>query len=662
MKIFKNRLFFFINSVIIYLVLQLLVVCPVSLLVEEYANGWIMNNFAGLKNHDSSIAEIVIDDTTLKKFPDWDGNLYADLLDYFHTYAKPKIVGFDINIDSMHDDTPSAKRMIDQMSKMNNLVMALVPVGAPEGVKNYPSVSDKTVEKYSINTKFNTSELLETPYIAIKGHNDDLNYAIYSYGSVLLKKNPRSNIVMNATNIVKIKDSYFPSLPFKMYLLNNGTNDVVVDSNFIYVPKTGLKIPYYGYGDGTISNFIRFYPDSHNVGYSHDNISALRILETYKALKRGITPENSPELFDEISDSNDYINPAFFSDKSVFIGYNISGDKADILSTPMNVSHSGVDIQATIYDNLKNNHFWSCTSVSVAFWSYILLSLISFILIMRLRFVQGILALIFLDVIFMFFVFLAATNDYLMCFATPIFGQFITSIFGYSFKFVNENRNKEKIKQAMGKYLSYDVMKNVVSNIEDLKLGGKRAVVTVLFSDIRGFTSLSEKMSAEEVSMILNEYFSEMEPIIAKYNGVINKFIGDAVMALFGEPIQDINHPKNAVKCAYEMLKKVEYLREKWLFEGKPNIEIGIGINTGEVFIGNIGTESRMEYTVIGDTVNLASRIETYNKVYKTNLLVSSSTYSYISDIADVIKISEVQIRGKSKKMDIYEVLRIIKD
>ena len=166
-------------------------------------------------------------------------------------------------------------------------------------------------------------------------------------------------------------------------------------------------------------------------------------------------------------------------------------------------------------------------------------------------------------------------------------------------------------------------------------------------------------MTAEEVSVILNEYFAEMEPIISKYNGVINKFIGDAVMAIFGEPIPDSNHPLNATRCAYEMLKKVKYLREKWLCEGKPKIEIGIGINTGEVFIGNIGTENRMEYTVIGDTVNLASRIEGYNKVYRTNLLVSSSTYKYIADKADVIKIKEVQIRGKSKKMDIYEVLRI---
>ena len=386
-------------------------------------------------------------------------------------------------------------------------------------------------------------------------------------------------------------------------------------------------------------------------------MSASLIIDSYRALKSGITPQNHPEMF--AVGTGKYINPMLFKDKTVLIGANISGPSADVLLTPMAMRHPGVDIQATIYDNLINNHFLKFAGVGVGFLSFIILSLLAFIVILKFKFFKGILSIIFVDILYLIFVFICAHNGYIISFAVPLVLQFVTVVFGYSFKFISENRNKEKIKQAMGKYLSQDVMKNVVRNIDDLKLGGKRAIVTVLFSDIRGFTSLSEKMSAEEVSMILNEYFAEMEPIISKYNGVINKFIGDAVMAIFGEPIQDINHAQNAVKCAYEMLKKVEYLREKWLFEGKPKIEIGIGINTGEVFIGNIGTETRMEYTVIGDTVNLASRIESYNKVYKTNLLVSSSTYSSISDIADVIKISEVQIRGKSKKMNIYEVLRI---
>jgi adenylate cyclase len=207
--------------------------------------------------------------------------------------------------------------------------------------------------------------------------------------------------------------------------------------------------------------------------------------------------------------------------------------------------------------------------------------------------------------------------------------------------------------------MSEDVMEKVIQNIDNLGLGGKKSTVTVLFSDIRGFTSMSEKMSANQVSELLNEYFSEMEPIITKYNGIINKFIGDAIMAVFGEPIQDDNHPQNAVKCGIEMLDKVQELHTKWIQEGKPLIEIGIGINTGEVFVGNIGSAKRMEYTVIGDTVNLASRLESYNKTYHTKFLISSFTYEASKDIIEVNKISDVEIRGKSHKMDIYEVLRL---
>ena len=392
--------------------------------------------------------------------------------------------------------------------------------------------------------------------------------------------------------------------------------------------------------------------------YSHNSVSAFRLLDTYQALKKGLTPKNAPELYDPAREDA-LIDPALFDNKIIFIGENISGPSADVLRSPMDTRHPGVDIQATVYDNLDSQLLINSAPAPVNVLLFIMLCIPAFIIILRAKFIKGIIALIIMDILYLLTVSILALNGYVTAYSSPLVCQFVTAVFAYTFKFLNESRNKEQIKNAMGKYLSQDIMQNVVKDIENLGLGGKRAVVTVLFSDIRGFTSMSEKMPADEVSTILNEYFSQMEPIIRKYNGVINKFIGDAIMVIFGEPIQDINHPKNAVKCAYEMLKKVNYLREKWLEQGRPRFEIGVGINTGEVFIGNIGTENRMEYTVIGDSVNLASRIEGYNKVYKTNLLVSSTTYNYISDCADVIKIKEVQIRGKSKKMDIYEVLRI---
>lgn len=224
-----------------------------------------------------------------------------------------------------------------------------------------------------------------------------------------------------------------------------------------------------------------------------------------------------------------------------------------------------------------------------------------------------------------------------------------------------DNVNK-KIENVLGKYISKDLTNRILKNKAGAELGGKRSEITVMFADIRGFTSLSESHKAEEVSQLLNEYFSELEPIISKYNGVINKFIGDAVLVVFGDPSQDKFHAKNAVKCAYELRKKVKDIKQRWIEEGKPKIDIGIGINTGEAFIGNVGTKNRFEYTVIGDTVNIASRIEDYNKIYKTNILISENTYNKISQIVDVIKIREVYIKGKSKKINIYEVLRITEE
>jgi adenylate cyclase len=245
---------------------------------------------------------------------------------------------------------------------------------------------------------------------------------------------------------------------------------------------------------------------------------------------------------------------------------------------------------------------------------------------------------------------------------TPIVMFVLTTILAYTHKFVLENRSKEKVKSAMGKYMSQDVMKRVIQDIDNLGLGGKRANVTVLFSDIRGFTTMSEQMTPQEVSEILNEYFTEMEPIITQYNGVINKYMGDGVLAIFGEPIKTEHHALNAILCGIEILNKVKILREKLLSENKPKIEIGIGVNTGEVFAGNIGTEERLEYTIIGDNVNLAYRIESYNQILKTQFLISEFTYEYVKDVVDVVKLTHVEIKGKSKPIDIYEVLKIKKN
>lgn len=649
MKKIKNKLFY-INSFLLYMFLAVIAFSLSFIYLEPNVKSFFISTFMANKVGSENIYEIIIDDANPEYWP-WTKNMYTDLLDYFSTYAKPKVVGLDLYLPSINPNNKVDKDFLSKIKQMNNLVVTFEP-NTVKGEEDKQFLKDfQTKHSLSVNKE---ALDLNTEYHNIKKIAPEYYSAAKNFGFVKINPDSIGNRLFTGINMIKIGDAYYPSLAFKMYLVANNTNELVLHGFNTTVPATGLNIPNKLNLDGLVQTDIRYYANRLSLlngnlvdsNSSHYSISAANILNSYKHLKSGKLEEND-------------ISPEVFKNAVVFIGVNISGATDDVFRTPIQERHAGVDVQATMYDNLENGYFMHCAGFFPQLLSIFLLSILTFILILRWKFLKSLITVLFIDFIFFLIVAICSYNGYLISFINPIVVQFVTLIFGYSFKFISESRNKEKIKQAMGKYLSNDIMKNVVSNIDDLKLGGKRAIVTVLFSDIRGFTSLSEKMSAEEVSMILNEYFSEMEPIITKYNGVINKFIGDAVMAIFGEPIQDINHPKNAVKCAYEMLKKVEYLREKWLYEGKPKIEIGVGINTGEVFIGNIGTENRMEYTVIGDTVNLASRIESYNKVYKTNLLVSSSTYASIADIADVIKISEVQIRGKAKKMNIYEVLRI---
>lgn len=656
MKNLKSKLFY-ISSAITYILLILFFAVVSIMFLEEKATNILISTFASNMQQSDNIVEIVIDDFSVQKYKwPWSKDKLADILDYFRSYSYPSVIGLDIDISYNKELQSTDMRFINVLKSMKNVVVGF----SPEMSDDDKAILNEFQKRYALNLE-SKLDIPISPYNGVKISDMDYKNPTPNYGSVIVDSNYSAATVLNYGNIVKIKDSYYPSLAFKMYLIANDTNDVFVDDKYINVPKTGLNYPYAYYKNGVIKSFIRYYKPLYSNGketsYSHLNVSASRILDTYYALKSGITPKTHPEMY--VPERNLYINPQLFNKMVVLIGGNISGPSADVLRTPMNVRHPGVDIQATVYDNIQNGVSLKFSDLEIEFLIFAFLCFTSFLAVIKMKFFKGLFSLIFLDFMYLIMVCYFAYHGLIMCYATPITCQIVTIVFAYTFKFMAENRNKEKIKSAMGKYLSKDIMQNIVKNIDDLKLGGKKAVVTVLFSDIRGFTSLSEKMSAEEVSSILNEYFGEMEPIITKYNGVINKFIGDAIMAIFGEPIQDDNHPQNAVKCAYEMLQRVKFLREKWLSEGKPKIEIGIGINTGEVFIGNIGTETRMEYTVIGDTVNLASRIESYNKVYKTKLLVSSSTYPYVANISDVIKISDVQIRGKSKKTDIYEILRI---
>ncbi|MBQ1710628.1 MAG: adenylate/guanylate cyclase domain-containing protein [Treponema sp.] len=216
---------------------------------------------------------------------------------------------------------------------------------------------------------------------------------------------------------------------------------------------------------------------------------------------------------------------------------------------------------------------------------------------------------------------------------------------------------KEFMRDTFGKVVDPEVRDYLMKDggLSLSQLGGQTRQVTVLFCDIRSFTAMSEKMSAEEVVSLLNKYFTALGKCITKNHGIINKYIGDAIMAIFGAPINSKNSALDALKAALDMRQALSEVNKDFEKQGKPSIRFGIGIHTGPVFAGTIGAENRMEYTVIGDTVNTASRLESLCKTYKTDLLLSQETVNQTGlPLEDLIFVDDAQIRGKEETKKVY--------
>ncbi len=243
----------------------------------------------------------------------------------------------------------------------------------------------------------------------------------------------------------------------------------------------------------------------------------------------------------------------------------------------------------------------------------------------------------------------------------PVFYPLSAGLFSYLgitiYRFATEEKEKKFIKSTFQRYVSSQVVDELIQNPEMLNMKGKKEWLTVFFSDIRGFTSMSEKMEPEDVVKILNEYLTEMTEIIFKYQGTLDKFIGDAIMAIWGAPKYFDNHAELAVRTAVEMQEKVKELCCRWESEGRRKIGIGMGINTGFVVVGNMGSASYSDYTVIGDNVNLAARLEENAPAGK--ILISAATYKEVKDIVKVHLLEPLSVKGKEKPVKVYEVLEI---
>jgi adenylate cyclase len=259
----------------------------------------------------------------------------------------------------------------------------------------------------------------------------------------------------------------------------------------------------------------------------------------------------------------------------------------------------------------------------------------------------------------LFIVFLALNGwiyfyrDKLIHIVRPSMGFIFVLITINAYRFVNEEKEKALLRQTFENYFAPSLLNKILKTPEKLKNNEKK-VLTVLFSDISGFTSWSANQSPDNVRLMLNDYFDEMAKIIFKYEGTIDKFIGDGLMVFFGDPIEYEDHAVRAVKTGIDMQKKIKDLRE--MYESKYNLslKIRIGINTGEVIVGNMGSDSRVDYTVLGSNVNIAQRLESNAPL--NGILISKSVQDYVKGFVKTSHHGWIKVKGIKNKLSVFEV------
>ena len=358
------------------------------------------------------------------------------------------------------------------------------------------------------------------------------------------------------------------------------------------------------------------------------------------------------------------IPPDTFRDKIVLVGATAVGIY-DLRVTPFSSTFPGVEIHATVIDNILHENFLTHSSFirMIDVGAIILFGLIMGLLVSRLRPISGMASALLIIAVFIAMNFLAFFRfNVWLNLVYPLTTMMMIYLGITIYHYFKEEQEKKKIRSAFQYYLTSSVINEMLKNPGKLKLGGDRRNLTVLFSDIRGFTTISEKMTPEELIMLLNEYLTAMTNQVFYYDGLLDKYMGDAIMAVFGAPLDQPDHARRACLTALAMMRELRRLQNKWEAEGRPVFDIGIGINSGEMVVGNMGSAMRFDYTVMGDMVNLGSRLEGANKEYGTNIIISEFTYNHVKDTICCREIDSVRVKGKTRPVRIFELLGEKKD
>ncbi|MCK9281155.1 MAG: adenylate/guanylate cyclase domain-containing protein [Melioribacteraceae bacterium] len=621
----------------------------------------------GIENPKVVIIEIEKDSYTQIPAPynawPWPRFLYAKLIKNL-SEAGAKVIGIDILMsDRDRFNSVNDSLFMSAIRKYNNVVLA--------GKLDYE--------------KQNMLLDLESGFWKNRSSKDRTQIISYDTTTGLIKQNFQNifyqpGIQIGIVNLFSDNDQIYRK--YKPYF-----EDRYDLKNSFLVPSFSFAVlnKFFNKSSGYVAskNDNYFLYDSINIPmFDHSDIlinyySGLRSFPYYKFVE--IIDDSTFKTTDEIYYESELNNwdlikdEGIFKDKIVLIGSTMPEDR-DIFATSLSPTgiqgdnfQYGVEIHATTIQNILDKDFIYGESFVTEFIILFLITFFSFYLIsftkkiklrlsLAIEILSIVIVLLLIYSIYLFSIYLFGKHSILINVVSPSLALLISYITATSYNFIIERKQKNLIKGMFGQYVSESFVNVLISDPAKLKLGGERKELTMLFSDIAGFTSISESKKPEELVSFINEYLSVMTEIVLSNQGTLDKYIGDAIMAFWGAPIELRTHAINACSTALQMQKKLIELNKKFSLSNENNLSVRIGINSGNVIVGNIGGSKRFDYTVMGDNVNLASRLESVNKVYSTCILIGENTYELIKDDFITRELDSIKVKGKEIKTNIYEL------
>jgi len=611
-------------------------------------------------DHQDRVVIVAIDDRSLTHFYQhhndpwpWSRSIYADLVERLNQLGAQTIF-LDISLDTYQEEEGD-QAFAETLFFNQNVVLGSLLVGSQEefaqmdaDYQNRLQSRDKHLDyRYRLQNVISSQRDLPdyfSAYMLVAPETSFMNPA-FAYGSfeigsasadgryhdipLIMEEEAREGLVLMPNVTILGLASYFNLDPGDYFYDMEVGKIVLGDKREVPVNNRGFfQLNYYG------SEAFR-------------EISVIDLFEEEKEVAGGAN--KSEEKLTDI-----------FADSMVLIGYTAQAKGLyDVRPTPFNRLESGVQIHATALENILGENYLH----EAPFWQNMLLVFFAVFFLQLLWQLKN----FWLSILFSV-VFIGAINglNYLLYLENIWLELFFPNLalasvlLGNSFlRVYREYTERIQTRNFFSRYVPEAVVEEILADPERINPGGEEREVTVLFSDIVGFTSIAEQLQPTELVDLLNEYLGEMATIVKQdYKGTLDKFVGDAVIAIFGAPLSGENDAERAVGAALAMQKRAQELQQQWQERGEEfSFDLGIGINTGKAVVGNIGSEERVNYTCIGDTVNLAARLEGATREQEGKILISEATYKKVKDNFLCQKVKKFRVKGKKEPVEAYQVM-----